>query len=81
MVIELPTPTIEKISYLAGLGMLSLTNEQVDRIIDCYLSFLRLYHASESGYVEAENIVKFDPKEAKERIESLSRMLEGNIVR
>lgn len=81
LVIELPTPTIEKIAYLGNLGMLSLTNEQVERVVDCYLSFLRLYHASESGYVEAETVVKFDPKEARERIEALSKILEGNIVR
>jgi hypothetical protein len=77
----LPTPTIDKLEYLSDVGLVTLEPSDIEKICDCYLSFLRLYNASERMFVEAENVVRFDPREAKERIGLLNALLEKPLIR
>ncbi len=77
----MPTPTIDKLMFLGDLGVIALPSSDIEKVCDCYLSFLKIYHASESAFVNDERIVRFDQHEARERIELLSKLLEKPLVR
>lgn len=77
----MPTPTIDKLRYLERAGVVSLDASDIEKICDSYLSFLKIYRASESAFSDGENIVSFDGQEARERIELLTALLEKPLVR
>jgi hypothetical protein len=77
----MPTPTIDKLRYLDDVGVVSLSSTDIEKVCDCYLSFLKIYHASEASFVDDERIVRFDSNEAKERIELLVNLLEKPLIR
>ncbi len=75
LVRNLPTPTDEKIDYLLERGRMKVDRETADAIKESYEFFLLGYHNSERKILESEDIVPFDIKEAKERIQFLTRTL------
>ncbi len=78
---DLPTPTVEKLEYLADLRLTRIPKIEVADIIDCYLAFLHLYHTSENLSREGHTEMQFDIKEVRERIELLARLLTDGIVK
>ncbi len=77
----MPTPTIDKLRFLEDVGVVSLSPTDVEKLCDCYFSFLKIYHASEASFVEDERIVSFDSKEADERIKLLIKLLDKPLIR
>ncbi len=77
---EMPTPTVEKLEYLKDIGVATISPEGISEAADCYLRFLQLYHMAEWMAVKGRTEMKFDSAEAKSRIETLVRVLEGGIV-
>ncbi len=78
---RIPTPTVEKLEFLSDLNVVSLPASDIQKVCDSYLSFLRVYHASEESHIDGRNIVQFDPAEAKERIDLLVKLLEKPLIR
>ena len=78
---RMPTPTIDKLTFLDDIGVLSLSSSDVEKICDCYLSFLKIYHASEAAFVDGGRMVRFDRHEARERIDLLANLLETPLMR
>lgn len=77
---EMPTPTVEKLEYLQDVGVLTVSPQAISEACDCYLRFLQLYHLAEWMAAKGTPQMKFDAIEAKARISTLARVLEGGIV-
>lgn len=77
---ELPTPTVEKLDYLRDIGAATISPQAISEAADCYLRFLQLYHMAEWMAAKGKREMRFDSSEAKSRIGTLSRVLEGGIV-
>ncbi len=75
--LNLPTPTVEKLTFLFDLKHLRLTPSSLSEVVDCYLSFLQLYHLSEERYRANIYSISFNSTEASERIMILARLLGG----
>lgn len=78
---EMPTPTIEKLEYMNDTGIIGISRDGVSEASECYLRFLQLYHLSEWMAGKGKDEMEFDPQEARSRIEALTRLLEGGIIK
>ena len=76
-------PNIEDRFYeLENLGLSGLPNNQVVELIDNYKFFLWMYHLSQSKYKqEGHKEMGFDRQEVKERINSISKILDKGIIK
>ena len=71
----LPTPTDEKMEYLYEAGKLRVESRVLEELKESYAYFLLGYHNSEREILQGTKVVPFDAKEARERIEFLTRTI------
>ena len=78
---NLPKNTIDRISRIEVEGRTSLSVGEIEDLSDCYKFFLHLYHKSQFHYAQnVSKLVEFDPKEVKERCETLERICSFPII-
>lgn len=74
---NMPTPTDEKIEFLRAARVLDLDAGEAKELAEIYDYFLCLYHKSEAEAKKGNSITKFEPKEVRERITDLEKIIEG----
>ncbi len=74
---NIPTPTDEKIEFLRAARVLDLEAGEAKELAEIYDYFLCLYHKSEAEAKKGNSMTKFEPKEVKERITDLEKIIEG----
>lgn len=79
VIAKMPTPTVEKFGHLHDAGIINMAISDISEVVDCYITFLQLYHISERMAKSGQTTTEFDKQEAKERIDAILRIIGSGI--